>query len=537
MTRLVVSGHRIDGPDRASTGARFPAPAERRVASALADAMASLHIGPGDTVVVQGADGTDIIAGELAVLAGARVEILLPAAPHDFVEHSVADSWRQRFRALRTHCDTLVETPPAGANPYDFNNRRALTSGADHALAVWDGAPGPVGGTSTFIDLARAAGVPLTVVEPATAWRTPNVPYWERQSVPGPKRLLALDGGGLRGIISLEVLARIEQLLGGDDPEFRLCDWFDYIAGTSTGAIIATALACGHRVSTIQALYRELGPQIFHPQMMAKRWRSRYVAGPLTDRLRTFFGDDLTLGDDRLRTLLLIVLHRIDTDSVWPLSNNTRALYNNRALDDCNLDVPLWKIIRGSAAAPVYFPPEKIRLGRREGVFEDGGVTPYNNPALMLFQMATAPQYQLGWATGHENLLLVSVGTGHSPATHDDLDVGGVHLGFHAKNLVRVLTNGAMAENDRLCRSLGVTRFAGPLDSEFDGGPVPTAGLFSYARYSPQLTIAGLQALGVGHLDPARVSRLDAVDSLDQLAELGRAVATQVEPAHLAGFS
>lgn len=59
-----------------------------------------------------------------------------------------------------------------------------------------------------------------------------------------PKRILALDGGGLRGILSLAILQRIEDVLKarhGDSDEFRLCHYFDLIAGTSTGAIIAAA--------------------------------------------------------------------------------------------------------------------------------------------------------------------------------------------------------------------------------------------------------------------------------------------------------
>src|SRR6266508_6884417 len=68
------------------------------------------------------------------------------------------------------------------------------------------------------------------------------------QSDGTPKRILALDGGGLRGILTLEVLAKIEKTLGkrhGGEDSFRLCHYFDLIAGTSTGAIIAAALALG----------------------------------------------------------------------------------------------------------------------------------------------------------------------------------------------------------------------------------------------------------------------------------------------------
>ena len=70
----------------------------------------------------------------------------------------------------------------------------------------------------------------------------------ERIKATGPKKILALDGGGIRGNLTLEILQKIESILkdqtGGDD-EFVLADYFDFISGTSTGAIIAAALALG----------------------------------------------------------------------------------------------------------------------------------------------------------------------------------------------------------------------------------------------------------------------------------------------------
>ncbi len=65
---------------------------------------------------------------------------------------------------------------------------------------------------------------------------------------PGPKRILSLDGGGLRGILSLAMLLKVESILRqrhGNNNQFRLCHYFDLIAGTSTGAIIAAGLAQG----------------------------------------------------------------------------------------------------------------------------------------------------------------------------------------------------------------------------------------------------------------------------------------------------
>jgi uncharacterized protein len=85
-----------------------------------------------------------------------------------------------------------------------------------------------------------------------------------RLDAPGPKRILALDGGGIRGAITLGFLKQLEdtvkERLG---PEARLCDYFDFIGGTSTGSIIAALLAVGKKVSEIQQLYLQLGERVF----------------------------------------------------------------------------------------------------------------------------------------------------------------------------------------------------------------------------------------------------------------------------------
>ena len=90
---------------------------------------------------------------------------------------------------------------------------------------------------------------------------------------PGPKRILALDGGGIRGILTLQILRRIEALVrrrAGGDEAVRLCDYFDLIGGTSTGAIIAGGLAVGYSVDELDALYRALGEQVFKERFFRK---------------------------------------------------------------------------------------------------------------------------------------------------------------------------------------------------------------------------------------------------------------------------
>jgi hypothetical protein len=229
------------------------------------------------------------------------------------------------------------------------------------------------------------------------------------------------------------------------------------------------------------------------------------------------------------------------------LSNCTRAKYNRAdrnllARPDRNLDIPLAPLVRASTAAPIYFAPQKLQVGQHEFLFQDGGITPFNNPALLHFLMATLPEYGLGWDTGEDRMLVVSVGTGSSAATHPDLRRNQVNLSFNAANLPSVFMNGAALSQDLLARAFGRCRFGGEIDREV-GNLVGSAGigganLFSYVRYDADLSDRALTQFGVA--DPKvrkRVRKLDAVDQLPLLRELGGAVAAHVDiDGHFAGF-
>src|ERR671936_349003 len=100
----------------------------------------------------------------------------------------------------------------------------------------------------------------------------------ERIEHEGAKKLLAIDGGGIRGVLALEVLQRIEDLLKAKSrrADFRLADYFDYIAGTSTGGIIAAGLSIGMSVGEILAFYQEAGAQMFVKANLLRRLRHRF---------------------------------------------------------------------------------------------------------------------------------------------------------------------------------------------------------------------------------------------------------------------
>jgi uncharacterized protein len=252
-------------------------------------------------------------------------------------------------------------------------------------------------------------------VNPGEAFATPR----DRHLFgPGPKRILALSGGGVRGIVSVAFLERLEKLIEEiEGKPVLLGDWFDLIGGTSTGAIIATALALGYRAAEIHKFYSELGPRIFRRSFWRiSAMRSKFDAAPLLDEIRKV-GGGRTLDSEDLRTGLAIVTKRADTGSPWIILNNPRSAYWDTPKDGSfigNRHYSLVNLVRASTAAPHYFDPELIPIapGMPPGLFVDGGVSPFNNPALALFMIAALPQYGLAWPLGPENLTIVSVGTG-----------------------------------------------------------------------------------------------------------------------------
>jgi patatin-like phospholipase/acyl hydrolase len=356
------------------------------------------------------------------------------------------------------------------------------------------------------------------------------------------RRLLACDGGGMRGLISIEVLARVEKELRGltGQPGLVLADFFDYVGGTSCGAIIAALIAMGKSMDDIRTFFVASCPDMFLKARLWERWHSKFRNDALSARLRGLFGD-AKLGSDHLQTLLMLVLSNASTSSPWPVCNNPAAMYNDRRLPDCNLELPLWQLVRASTAAPTYFPPEVINIGTRSFVFVDGAMTMYHNPAFQLFLMATAEVYRLGWEVGVDRLLLMSVGSGNSTGTEANLSPQEMNILYHASRVPASLLAAAQQEQDFLCRIFGETLEGEPLDSEIGdvrGKGIPgSPKLFSYIRYNAELSRAGLDWLGLPNVNPAHVHPMDAVEFLDEVRQIGVALAERkVTPEHFAQF-
>jgi hypothetical protein len=369
--------------------------------------------------------------------------------------------------------------------------------------------------------------------------------------LPQPRKLLALDGGGIRGVLTLQVLIRMEELLrkeSGQGEAFRLCNFFDYIGGTSTGAIIAAGLACGMSAQELSTFYMRTGPAMFDKSFILFRLRHLYETEPLAKELKKTFGEDTNLFPESLKCLLLIVTRNVTTDSPWPISSNPFAKYNGPSRPDCNLCIPLWQLVRASTAAPIYFAPEVLQWDvgdpSKTFVFEDGGLTPYNNPAFLLARMATAKSYNLNWETGEDKLLVMSVGTGSAPKVDAEVYSSGKSAFTNLVNFPAALMYGAQVDQDINCRMIGRCVHGAPIDRELGdliprdekGNPEPLSDnqgrQFSYARYNAELSGHWLSDHGLGDVEAAKVAQLDSVDRINDLVRVGQALAEEVKLEH-----
>lgn len=214
------------------------------------------------------------------------------------------------------------------------------------------------------------------------------------------RRILAIDGGGIKGVLPASFLATVEDSLG-----HGVARYFDLIVGTSTGGIIALGLGLGLSASEILSFYMQLGPKVFR-RSPRSRWLAslvagRYNPGPLEEALRSTFGER-TLGESSHR--LVIPSLNLETGEVYIHKTRHHPKFE-RDYKERVVDVAL-----ATAAAPTYFPAHRSASGIP---LVDGG-TWANNPTGLAVVEAIGV---LGWP--RESLRVLSLG-----CTTQPLDVG-----------------------------------------------------------------------------------------------------------------
>lgn len=219
-------------------------------------------------------------------------------------------------------------------------------------------------------------------------------------------QILALDGGGIKGLYSAAFLAALEEHLG-----ITIANHFDLIAGTSTGGVIAIGLGLRIAPAHLADFYKTRGPQVF-PDYFLKKVRklfhSKYKQEPLRQALQDLYGDKL-LGHSKSR--LIIPTWNLENDSVRVF----KTFHHSRLKQDHKL--PAWKVALSTTAAPTYFPASTVIDDTR---LIDGGVWA-NNPTMVAIIEATSV---LG--IDHESIQVLSIGTSSSVSKRStDLDAGG----------------------------------------------------------------------------------------------------------------
>ena len=229
--------------------------------------------------------------------------------------------------------------------------------------------------------------------------------------------ILALDGGGTRGVYSAQVLSCIEQETGAPVREH-----FDLIAGTSTGSIIAGAAAVGIPMSGVVKLFEKESPRIFRRRWLGSfHMRSKYSSRSLEQVIRSCVSD-LTLGE--ISTPLMITGSDISTGGVH--------VFKSRYLKDLGEpyvrdgDVVLSDAILASCAAPAYFDP--VPVG--DFLLADGGLWA-NNPSIIALTEAVSKFRRLV-----EQVRILSIGTGHSVNLYSQNRLWGLMTGWGREKLV-----------------------------------------------------------------------------------------------------
>ena len=363
----------------------------------------------------------------------------------------------------------------------------------------------------------------------------------------GPKRILALDGGGIRGALTLGYLKKIETIIREKEknPTLLLCDYFDLIGGTSTGSIIAAALAIGKTVDEIVALYMDLGGKIFgqkrdwwKPWETLKYLKAGYDYTALEQSLKDVF-KDITLGSDQVRTGLCIVAKRADTNSVWPLINHTQGKFFDTWMGK-NKNIALWQAVRASSAAPTYFVPQLIDVGDgQQAAFVDGGVSMANNPAFTLLMVATLKGFPFRWPIGEDKLEIVSIGTGYSIFKKQTREINQASILNWAQNVPDMLMQDASWQNQIMLQWLSNSPTAHFIDIEIESlrdDYIADKPLIKYLRYNFPITVNDLNHLNLGRdfndKDVASLIEMSNADNRELLYQIGVGASETVKVEH-----
>lgn len=286
-------------------------------------------------------------------------------------------------------------------------------------------------------------------------------------------KILSLDGGGIRGVLSATILQEIEKTLI-ERKKPGLHEYFDLIAGTSTGSILAAAIACKKQADELVKLYNDEGKNIFLEQVRWQRkwrWLGKLIASKalyphsrgnkgLSEVLKRQLIDKTLnkcpkIGEIDRPNLLLLAYDVFSRNTTWFANDDPTEWYN---------DIELWEICTASASAPTFFPPYKLLFRSTDQFLPhiDGGVSA-NNPELVAIAHALSMQTKKQPQPKINEIAVLSIGTGQTtrPYTYDQIKNWG--LLEWVKNIPNIFLNPS-AENSqyiskRIFLSIGLQHY------------------------------------------------------------------------------
>ena len=255
-----------------------------------------------------------------------------------------------------------------------------------------------------------------------------------------PFHILSLDGGGIRGVLTASILERLEAGMPG------LLNEVNLIAGTSTGGILALALASGMSPTKVREMYERLGNRVFKDSLwdnlkdLGGARGAQYSNNYLKEELTNQFGS-MTLNE--LKTTVLISSFDLDNEatSFGKVRSWKPKYFHNFPGEDSDGHEKVVDVALYTSAAPTYFP---VYHG-----YVDGGVVS-NNPSMCALAQALESN------TGKQKLQdvrILSIGTGVNPQflTAVDDDWGFIQWGPH---VISLMMEGSMGLADYQCRQL-----------------------------------------------------------------------------------
>ena len=344
-------------------------------------------------------------------------------------------------------------------------------------------------------------------------------------------RILSIDGGGIRGILPGQIIASLEKKLqiATDNPDARIGDFFDLIAGTSTGGILACAYACPDPKNPTRPkftaqeavdLYLDFGDGIFSKPLMHKAatvvglFGPKYPAFVLEELLKDKLGDAKL--SEALNNLIIPAFSMDDGDTKFFTSSDAKG----------KKDYYLWEVARSTSAAPTYFPASHVgNLRDMLKGYIDGGVFA-NNPTMCALVEAYKVDVELhrkyhvdtargigGLTPGNsvlENVFVLSIGTSDHEETYPFEEQGNAGVISWIRPLIDIMMSGVSEtvayQAEQLFRLLRIQQVEATLENLTSDGTAATENmrneLFEILKVAHDAKDYQRHGETVAHLDP-----------------------------------